>query len=139
MRKVFFIAFLLLALGVQAQVAPMWIIMPDSLCPYLTSQHRKLLCEQAFRGVYDTIPNQLGGHAYIESLDKDNTLLRVRLTNSLTMELSLRQDTVILAETVCAPLCSTVTRTYNLSWMLLSETRSPWDAEQTEEERRQLF
>lgn len=117
----------------------MWIFMPDSLCPYLTSQHRRMLCDQASRGVYDTIPNQLGGQSWIESLDNDNALLRVRLTNALTMELSLRQDTVVLAETVCAPLCSTITRTYNLSWVLLSETRSPWDAEQTEEERRQLF
>lgn len=139
MRKAWFIALLLLALSAQAQVAQVWVSMPDSLCPYLNAQHRKVLWEQAARGVFDTIPNQLGGQSFITAIDKENNVLSVQLTQSMTMELTLQTDTIVLTETVCAPLCSTLTRRYNYAWMLLSETHSPWDAEQTDEEKEQLF
>ena len=139
MRKAWFIALLLLALTAQAQVAQVWVSMPDSLCPYLSAQHRKVLWEQAARGIFDTIPNQLGGRSYIASIDKENNALSVQLTRSMKMELTLQADTIVLTETVCAPLCSTLTRYYTYAWMLLSETRSKWDAEQTDEEKEQLF
>ena len=146
MRKAFFIAFLLLALGVQAQVAQVWIGMPDSLCPYLNVQQRKLLYDNALKGVFDSIPNQLGGSSQMELLDKTNNSLRVRLSRSLTMQLALRVDTlqpanstIEIEQTLCAPICSTLTRQYTLSWTLLAATMSKWDAELTDEEKEQLF
>jgi len=113
--------------------------MPDSLCPYLNIQQRKFMLDYALRGSFDTIPNQLQGRSCIELFDPQNDVLRVRLTSSLTAELRAGADTITLVETICAPICSTLTRKYNYAWILLGESLSPWDAEQTEEEKKQLF
>ena len=147
MRRAFLIGLLVTAsLFTHAQIAQVWIGMPDSLCPYLNIQQRKLLLDNALKGVFDSIPNQLGGSSQMEAVDKANNSLRVRLTRSLTMQLSLRVDTlhlenstIQLEQTLCAPICSTLFRQYSLSWILLAQTRSKWDAEQSDEEKEQLF
>jgi len=147
MRKIAFILFLTLtSLAAQAQIAQVWVGMPDSLCPYLNIQQRKLLLDNALKGVFDSIPNQLDGSSQMVSLDKDNNSISIRLTHSLTMQLLLQVDTmqvenstIQLEQTVCAPICSTLSRQYSLSWVLLSETRSKWDAEVSDEEKEQLF
>lgn len=147
MRKALLIGLLLcVSLFTRAQIAQVWIGMPDSLCPYLNVQQRKLLLDNAVKGVFDSIPNQLGGTSQMESLDKANNSLRVRLSKSLTMQLTLHLDTLQLAgstveieQTLCAPICATLTRQYSLTWTLLSQTMSKWDAELTDEEKEQLF
>lgn len=139
MRKTLVIGLLMLAFTAQAQIEQVWVSMPDSLCPYLNVQQRKFMLDYALRGSLDTIPNQLQGRSCIEQLDRTHNILRVRLTSALTAELQAGTDTITLIETVCAPLCSTLTRHYNYAWMLLGESRSAWDAEQTEEEKKQLF
>lgn len=111
--------------------------MPDSVCPYLDSQQRFTLATQATKGVYDTIPNKLGGRSWVE--ERTEQSVTYRLTPSLTMQVEAKADTIIVVETICAPICSTLTRQYSLSWALLSETISKWDAELTDEEKEQLF
>lgn len=110
---------------------------PDTLCPYLNTQQRVLLAADATKGVYDTIPNQLGGRAWVEALSEQSVTFR--LTPSLTMQVDAGSDTLTVTQTCCAPICSSITRQYDYSWNLLSITRSQWDAEQTDEEREQLF
>ena len=134
------------SLCTRAQIAQVWVGMPDSLCPYLNIQQRKMLLDNALKGIFDSIPNQLGGSSQIEAVDKANNSIRVRLTRSLTMQLSLQVDTlqlenttIRLEQTLCAPICSTLIRQYSLSWVLQDETRSLWDAEQSDEEKEQLF
>lgn len=147
MRKALLIGFLLIvSLFTHAQIAQVWIGMPDTLCPYLNMHQRKLLFDNASKGVFDSIPNQLGGSSQMESLDKTENSLRVRLSRSLTMRLTLRIDslqlansTIELEQVLCAPICSTLTRQYSLSWKLLTESKSKWDAELTDEEKEQLF
>jgi len=147
MRKIVFILFLTLtSLAAQAQIAQVWVGMPDSLCPYLNIKQRKLLLDNALKGVFDSIPNQLGGSSRMESVDKVNNSVSVRLTRAMTMQVSLLVDTmqvensvIQVDQTVCAPICSTLSRQYSLSWVLLAETRSPWDAEVSDEEKEQLF
>lgn len=112
-------------------------MMPDSLCPYLNSQQRVLLLTDAAKGVYDTIPNQLGGRSWIE--ESSDSTVTFHLTHSMTMTLEASADTVTVIQTLCAPICSFTTRTYNKDWNLLYETRSKWEAEQTDEEKEQIF
>ena len=111
--------------------------MPDSVCPYLDSQQRFTLAAQATKGIYDTIPNKLGGRSWVE--ERTEQSVTYRLTPSLTMQIQADKDTVTVVETLCAPLCSTLTRQYNYAWILLTEVRSKWDAELTDEEKEQLF
>ena len=112
-------------------------MMPDSICPYLNSQQRVLLLTDATKGVYDTIPNQLGGRSWVE--ESSDQTVTFHLTSSLTMKLEASTDTITVTQTLCAPICSSTTRTFNNSWILLYETRSKWDAEQTDEEKEQIF
>ena len=111
--------------------------MPDSVCPYLDSQQRFTLAAQATKGVYDTIPNKLGGRSWVE--ERTEQSVTYRLSPSLTMQVVAKADTIIVIESICAPLCSTLTRQYDYTWGLLDMTRSRWDAELTDEEKQQLF
>ena len=112
-------------------------MMPDSLCPYLNPQQRVLLLTDAAKGVHDTIPNQLGGRSWVE--ESTDLTVTFHLTQSMTMQVEASNDTIKVTKTLCAPICSSTTRTYNNSWLLISETRSKWDAELTDEEKEQLF
>jgi hypothetical protein len=111
--------------------------MPDSVCPYMDAKQRAQLTADAVKGVYDTIPNRLGGKSWIENNDENS--VTYRFTPSMTMQVTAQQDTITVIETLCAPICSNLTRHYNYAWILLGEVRSKWDAELTDEEKEQLF
>ena len=111
--------------------------MPDSVCPYLDTQQRYTLATNAINGVYDTIPNKMGGTSWMEEATEER--VTYHLTPSMTMQVVAEDDTITVTQKVCAPICSTLTRKYNYAWILLAESRSKWDAELTEEEQEQLF
>lgn len=95
-------------------------------------------------GLTDTIENQLEGRTYFDSIALDRNYLAVQMTPNLQAVLTIDKaadgsEQICLRETVCAPVCSTITTWYDFAWNMLRREREPWDIEQTEEEKQQLF
>ena len=140
MRRLVLIGIVALCtLMVRAQIAEIWVSMPDSVCPYLNAQQRKQMFDRAMNGVFVPTVNQLNGTSLIEAVDLPGNTLRVRYSQVQVTEIQAGNDTIVIIDHVCAPVCSTLTRRYNYAWMLLSAERSKWDAELTDEEKEQLF
>lgn len=140
MRKLLFVVLLLLgSMGISAQLTQTWVGMPDSICPYLSTQHRKHMIDAAIKGTFDTIPNLLEGKSYVEMVDIQQNAMRVRMTENMTMEITCDESSVTVIQTICAPICSTLTRVYTTDWVLTKQEISQWDPELTEEEQKQYF
>lgn len=153
MKKILLLIWLTAScLCAQAQVAEAWITMPDSLCPFLTEQQRLSMLQYAKAGLTDTIANQFEGKSYLDSVDLQHNYISAQITGNMQMELT-TEDKIVAEEgdeaiaecvyrirtTVCAPLCSTITKWYNRLWELIRSEKEPWDIERTEEDRMQHF
>lgn len=137
MRKLT-ISFLILlgSLNVSAQLMQTWIGMPDSICPYLSSQQRKHMVDAAVRNTFDTITNLLDGKSYVEAISIKENSMRVRLTDNMSIEITCTDSFITIEQVICAPLCSTLTRVYTTDWVLTEQKISEWNPELTEEEKK---
>lgn len=123
------------SVSMVAQIADIWATMPDSICPYLVMQQRHYMAENAKVGLRDTLPNRMEGHSVIDSLNVAAKYIRVSISPTVTQELFLRNDTIVLVHTLCAPICTTFTRYYNFTWKLLGYEISPFDPALTDEQK----
>jgi len=128
----------------RAQIAEVWLSMPDSLCPYLNEQQRLSMLQFAKAGLTDTIENQLEGTTYFDSVALDRNYIAVQMTSNLQVVLTIDKaadgsEQLCMRQTICAPICSTITTWYDFAWNMLRREKEPWEIEQTDEERQQLF
>lgn len=134
------------------QVAEVWISMPDSVCPFINEQQRLSLIQYAKAGLTDTIVNQFDGKTYLDSVDLQNNYISAQITANMRMELTTERIIVLQVEdeavvdecirirtTVCAPICSTFTTWYDFVWNIIKREKSPWQIDQTDDEKVQHF
>lgn len=134
------------------QVAEVWISMPDSVCPFINEQQRLSLIQYAKAGLTDTIVNQFDGKTYLDSVDLQNNYISAQITANMRMELTTERIIVLQVEdeavvdecirvskTVCAPICSTFTTWYDFAWNIIKREKSPWQIDQTDDEKVQHF
>lgn len=69
---------------------------------------------------------QLGGHPQV--VEQDGPYERIALTDSTTMEVFQKADSMIVVFTACAPQCSSCARVYNKEWDLLSTLEPPFSS-----------
>ncbi|MCQ2335295.1 MAG: DUF3256 family protein [Paludibacteraceae bacterium] len=131
--------FALFSIMMQAQIAELWIGMPDSLCPYLSQQQRYYLIQYAKQGTIDTVSNNMQGRTYIDTLDVQHDYLRVQMTQKMTWELRTDSSTYSIRTTVCTPKCASITRYYSPLWEYMGMLHEPIVLEESEEEIEQHF
>ena len=123
----------------QTSVAEAWLSMPDSLCPFLSHQHRLQMLQYAKAGLSDTLENKFEGRSYIDSLDLANNYLSVQLTPNLHFSLHTTDSLITIEQVVCAPICNATTCFYSADWRLIRREKQPWRIEQTAEDTIQYF
>ena len=123
----------------QTSVAEAWLSMPDSLCPFLSHQHRLQMFQYAKAGLSDTLENKFEGRSYIDSLDLSGNYLSVQLTPNLHFSLHTADSIITIEQVVCAPICNATTCVYSADWRLIRREKQPWQIEQTAEDTIQYF
>ena len=123
----------------QTSVAEAWLSMPDSLCPFLSHQHRLQMLQYAKAGLSDTLENKFEGRSYIDSLDLSGNYLSVQLTPNLHFSLHTADSIITIEQVVCAPICNATTCVYSTDWRLIRREKQPWQIEQTAEDTIQYF
>ena len=123
----------------QTSVAEAWVSMPDSLCPFLSHQHRLQMLQYAKAGLSDTLENKFEGRSYIDSLDLSGNYLSVQLTPNLHFSLHTADSIITIEQVVCAPICNATTCVYSADWRLIRREKQPWKIEQTAEDTIQYF
>jgi len=128
MRKILIIGFLVgwcTIMNAQTNLVPdidvAFLQMPIQVCPLIELQQRAYLLDYAQHGSIDTIVNIAGGKAYLEVYAPEKNYIRFHAADGVSYEMLLRKDTLLLATTVCAPVCSSVVRTfYRFDWIELT-------------------
>ena len=123
----------------QTSVAEAWLSMPDSLCPFLSHQHRLQMLQYAKAGLSDTLENKFEGRSYIDSLDLSGNYLSVQLTPNLHFSLHTADSIITIEQVVCAPICNATTCIYSADWRLIRREKQPRKIEQTAEDTIQYF
>ena len=123
----------------QTSVAEAWLSMPDSLCPFLSHQHRLQMLQYAKACLSDTLENKFEGRSYIDSLDLSVNYLSVQLTPNLHFSLHTVDSIITIEQVVCAPICNATTCVYSADWRLIRREKQPWKIEQTAEDTIQYF
>lgn len=123
----------------QTSVAEAWLSMPDSLCPFLSQQHRLQLLQYAKAGLTDTIQNRFEGRSYIDSIDLSGNYLSLQLTPNLHFSLQTADSLITIEQVICAPICNATTCIYSADWRLIRKEKQPWQIEQNAEDSLQYF
>lgn len=124
-------------LSAVSQVREAWMLMPDSVCPYLNRQQRLNLLRYAEMGVLDTVRNALDGRSWVDSISLEQ--ITVHLTPNLTWQVrvlpadSIAQHApaaaantgICVKATLCAPICTEARYYYDTLWQLLKREATP--------------
>lgn len=104
----------------QLTVRDAFVSMPDTLCPFLDVQQRVYLLNIALVG--DTIPNRFDGQSVLKER-KEHTLC-LEIADGVEYTIFVQNDTIMLIQTACAPICASVVKQYDGGWHYL-RTVSP--------------
>lgn len=99
-------------------VSDMWLTMPDSLLPYLSSSQRTELTDLAGMGVKPEVQNKLHDKTAIDTLTA--TYMRVRLSDAATLEMKMlpagADSLLCMVTTVSGPEKESDISFYDTSW-----------------------
>ena len=124
MRRILFaFVFCVTAAMAMAQASRVFMTLPDSLCPFFSPQQRITLLRLAQVGATDSVDNLFSGKSVITSLS--DTRLTLSVADGVEYLLALKADTILLVNTVCAPVCSSVVRSYVANWLPLGTVPPP--------------
>lgn len=65
----------------------------------------------------------LGGTSVVET--ESGSYSRIRMADSCYIEVLNYSDSILLVQTVCAPVCSSLARVYNKEWQIIREVYPP--------------
>lgn len=114
---ILFISFPILGQNIES----IFINMPNTIFPPLTSKQRMEMLEYYKSNLNDTTENILGGESYILSFDAEKNHLKIQSTANATFEMLYIEGTddinyLATIRTVCAPICSSVITYYDSTW-----------------------
>ncbi len=132
MRKnlLILLAFLPLVVSARINVQDAFLSMPIQLFPYLNSAERftaLAAVDESNSGVQDVRFDNKTVHVEVE----DETL-RIQVTEGVGYTIKTNNDTILLIQTLCSPICSSVVQQYTSSWQLIDNVSIPPTAQISE-------
>ncbi len=125
MRKSFLILLVFLPLMVSARinVQDAFLSMPMQLFPYLNSAERftaLAAVEESNNGVIDVQFENKTVHIEVQ-----DEILRIQVTEGVGYTIRTDNDTILLIQTLCSPICSSVVQQYTSSGQLIGNVSIP--------------
>lgn len=116
-------------ISLATSVVDVFISIPDTVCPYFTTEQRMQLITPPYRPVI----NELQGFSQVDDVSIENQYMHISFTNGVSLELRLLSERCQYVETVCAPICASVIRTYDEGWNLIEQQVTNWTDTESEE------
>ena len=105
--------------------------MPDDMFPMLPHSHRIELCRiiNSYTDGYanDSLPLLNEGFVRIERLADDKSEITISITDVLTVSIFYIDSRMYLIQTYCAPICSSIVKSYTEHWSDETEVYPPED------------
>ena len=120
-----FSLFLTHALSAQQSAKDLFINMPDSVCPLLTSVNRADCIDFLESNMRARVENRFRKTSEMTSLSKD--FIEVKMTENSTWQMKVlpvndSTQVICVVSTVCAPVCDSDIQFYSDHWQLLPRT-----------------
>ncbi len=135
LKAVVIVIALSLSCTMEAQVAEAFLSMPDTICPYLSTQQRVHLVQYAKAGDFSAIPNRFDGEARIDSINLPANYMALHVTSNTRWEITTLAGMICIRQTISfgpSEAEETQPRTaeccffYDFAWNLLRQEREPF-------------
>lgn len=143
LRAVVIVIVVLLSCAMKAQVAEAFLSMPDTICPYLSTQQRVHLVQYAKAGVFSPIPNRFDGEARVDSINLSANYIALHVTSNTRWEITTLAGMICLRQTITfgpfeaednQPRTAECSFFYDFAWNLLRQEKEPFRAFNPNEE-----
>lgn len=107
-----------------SNVEKAFVTMPDDFYLNLTQEMRVLMVDRMRKGEEPKVKNKFGGESRIDSIDQQNSWIRIKNSENGVVEIKVleregRPAAIFLIFTACAPACSSHTGVFTLDWRLM--------------------